>query len=103
MINSSSIKTILVPTDLSKLANNTLAVAVDIARDYDAEILLVHYLPFSIATGNTAEGSMEIASYLNEQEEIATENLQEIASSPNYQGVSITPIVSHRPAPEHGG
>ena len=87
-------KTILVPTDLSPLANNALHVAVDIARDYDAKILLVNYLPFSIATGSTAEGSLQIASYLNEQEEIATENLQKIAKHPDYQGVSITPIVS---------
>ena len=35
-------KTILVPTDLSELANNALAVAADIARTYGAEILLVH-------------------------------------------------------------
>lgn len=94
MTNPSAVKTILVPTDLSKLANNALHVAVDIARDYDAGILLVHYLPFSIATGSTAQGSMEIASYLNEREAIATEDLQKIADNQAYQGVSITPIVS---------
>ncbi len=87
-------KTILVPTDLSELANNALHVAVDIARDYDAEVLLVHYLPFSIATASTAEGSIQIASYLNEQEATATENLQKIADIADYQDISITPIVS---------
>ena len=87
-------KTILVPTDLSELANNALAVAADIARTYGAEILLVHYLPFSIATANTAEGSLVIASYLNEQEATATATLKKIAENPIYQGVSITPISS---------
>jgi nucleotide-binding universal stress UspA family protein len=87
-------KTILVPTDLTPLAEGALHVAADIARTYNADILLVHYLPFSIATASTAEGGMEIASYLNEQEMIATEALQNVAENPAYEDILITPIVS---------
>ncbi len=85
-------KTILVPTDLSELANNALAVAVDIARDYNAEILLVHYQPFSIARANTVEGSLSMLSYLDEQEDNDKAELQQVAENPAYNDVRISPI-----------
>lgn len=85
-------KTILVPTDLSELANNALAVAVDIARVYGAEILLVHYEPFSIARANTAEGSMSMLSYLDEQESNNKAELQQITENPDYHDIRIIPI-----------
>jgi nucleotide-binding universal stress UspA family protein len=85
-------KTILVPTDLSELANNALAVAVDLARVYGAEILLVHYQPFSIARANTVEGSMSMLSYLDEQEDNDKTELQHIAENPAYCDVCISPI-----------
>lgn len=85
-------KTILVPTDLSELANNALAVAVDIARVYGAEILLVHFQPFSIARANTAEGSLSMLSYLDEQEDNDKTELQRIAENPAYHDVRINPI-----------
>jgi nucleotide-binding universal stress UspA family protein len=85
-------KTILVPTDLSELADNALHVAVDIARTYGAEILLVHYLPFSIARATTMEGSMSMLSYLDEQEDNDTTELQQIAENPAYRDVRISPI-----------
>lgn len=87
-------KTILVPTDLSKLANNALAVAADLARTYGAEILLVHFQPFSIPRASTVEGSMSMLSYLDEQEDADKVELQQIADNPAYQDVCISPIVS---------
>ena len=85
-------KTILVPTDLSELANNALDVAVGLARTYGADILLVHYEPFSIARANTAEGSMTMLSYLDEQEGNNKAELQRIADNPAYHDVRIDPI-----------
>ena len=93
-INPSVMKTILVPTDLSDLANNALAVAVDLARTYGADILLVHYQAFSIARASTAEGSMAMMSYLDEQEDADKAELQQIAENPAYQDVRITPITA---------
>lgn len=85
-------KTILVPTDLSELANNALAVAVDVARTYGAEILLVHYEPFSLARANTVEGSMSMLSYLDELEDTDKAELQQVAENPAYHDVHISPI-----------
>lgn len=88
-------KTILVPTDLSELANNALAVAADLARTYGAEILLVHYLPFSIARISAYEDSVAIASYLNEEEANAITELQQVANNPLFHDISVTPITCH--------
>jgi nucleotide-binding universal stress UspA family protein len=85
-------KTILVPTDLSELANNALQVAVDLARTYGAEILLVHYQPLSIARATTMEGSLSMLSYLDEREDNDTTELQQIAENPAYRDVRISPI-----------
>ena len=85
-------KTILVPTDLSDLANNALVVAVDLARTYGAEILLVHFQPFSIARASTVEGSMAMMNYLDVQEDADKAELQQIAENPAYHDVRITPI-----------
>ena len=87
-------KTILVPTDLSVLANNALRVAVDLARDYGSEILLVHYQPLSVARANNAEGSLSMLSYLDEQEDNDKTELQKIAENPAYHDVRIRPITS---------
>ena len=85
-------KTILVPTDLSPLAEGALQVAADLARTYGAEILLVHYIPFSIASASTAEGAMVLTSYLDEQDDKAVADLQTIAGNPVYKDITIIPI-----------
>lgn len=94
MINPSAIKTILVPTDLSELANNALAVAVDLARVYGAEILLVCFQPFLIPRADTVEGSMSMLSYLDEQEDTDKTELKRIAENPAYHDVRISPIIA---------
>ncbi len=85
-------KTILVPTDLSPLADGALQVAVDLARTYGGQILLVHYLPFSRASANTLEGAMAMTSYLDEQHDTAVADLHEIAKNPLYKDITIVPI-----------
>ncbi|MDB5243553.1 MAG: universal stress protein UspA, partial [Spirosoma sp.] len=87
-------KTILVPTDFTPLAEGALGVAVDLARTYGADILLVHYLPYSIASASTAEGAMAMSSYFGEQEDEAESALQRLIENPAYQGVSITPVAT---------
>jgi nucleotide-binding universal stress UspA family protein len=85
-------KTILVPTDLSTLADGALQVAADLARTYNAEILLVHYIPFLIARANTVEGAMAMASYFDEKEDTAVVELQQQAANPIYKDLTIIPI-----------
>lgn len=86
-------KTILVPTDLSELAEGALRVAADLARTYDAQILLVHYVPFSIARANSIEGSMAMLTYLDEQEDSNESELKQLAQNPAYGDISIIPII----------
>lgn len=85
-------KTILVPTDLSPLADGALQVAADLARTYGADILLVHYIPFSIARVGVYEDSLAIANYLNEEEAEATSELHQAADNPIYKDITIIPI-----------
>ena len=85
-------KTILVPTDLSPLADGALRVATDLARTYGANILLVHYLPFAIAPVSADADATAIASFLNEEEAEATSEVQQAADNPLYHGIDITPI-----------
>lgn len=92
MINPSGMKTILVPTDLSPLADGALQVAADLARTYGADILLVHYLPFSIAPVSANADSIAVASYLNEEEAETTSDLRQVADNPIYHDITITPI-----------
>ncbi len=86
-------KTILVPTDLSPLADSALQVAADLARTYGAEIVLVHHLPFSMARAST-EDLPDMAKYLDKQEAKAKADLQRLAENPLYQGIPITPVIS---------
>ncbi len=85
-------KTILVPTDFSPLADDALRVAADLARTYKAEILLVHYIPFSIARGITIEGAMAMTRYLDEQDDTAVATLQELVDNPIYKDITIIPV-----------
>ena len=85
-------KTILVPTDFSALADDALRVAADLARTYSADIMLVHYIPFSIARATTVEGSMAMVSYLDEQDDTAVATLQEIVDNPLYKDINIIPV-----------
>ena len=86
------IKTILVPTDLSPLADGALRVAADLARTYGAEILLVHYLLFSVARSTGSEDSTAIVTYLNKQETDAKFDMQQVVANPVYQDVTISSI-----------
>ncbi|RIV17711.1 universal stress protein [Fibrisoma montanum] len=86
-------KRILVPTDLSELANRALPVAVRLARQYDADIFLVHYLPFAIVDPGLTEAPTAITTYLNDREEEVEAELTQLARHPDFQGVTIHPVV----------
>lgn len=100
-------KTILVPTDLSALADSALRVAVDLARTYRAEIRLVRYLPFLTALDSKSEDPMDIASSINEQQQIVEAELQQVVADLNYPGISVVPITCwnesghYEPIPSH--
>ena len=85
-------KTILVPTDLSQLGDSALRVAADIARAYHAEILLVHYLPFTIAHSSALISAATMTKYQKTEEERALAHMQTLTKNPYFQDVTITPI-----------
>ena len=86
-------KRILVPTDLSELANRALPVAARLARQYGAEITLAHYLPFAIVDPVLTEAPGAIAAYLDDRENEVEAQLAEICQRPDLKDVSIHPLV----------
>ncbi|KAB7730000.1 universal stress protein [Rudanella paleaurantiibacter] len=85
---------ILVPTDLSPLANAALPVAATLARQYGAEITLLHYVPYNLATPGLTEAPLPIANYIDEQEAEATQALQALCQDPQYADLTIKPMVT---------
>ena len=90
-------KTILVPTDLSPLTDQALSVAVNLARQHEAEILLLHSVIYPLpepiyAEVQTMPTERTVAAYKTiEQNALST--LQGFANSPAYFGVAIMPTL----------
>ncbi|WP_266367141.1 universal stress protein [Tellurirhabdus rosea] len=88
-------KTILVPTDFSPLSENALDVAADLARLYQAQIILLHlvqqeYLPLMVPEYSVGLADTLAADYEQARRE-AEESLWALAAHPKYAGVSILP------------
>ncbi|WP_461054415.1 universal stress protein [Spirosoma arcticum] len=90
-------KTILVPTDLSPLTDIALSVAVSLARQNQAEILLMHSVVYPLpepiyaeALTTTTERTLSI---YEDIEQDAHSILQRFANNPAYAGVAITPTL----------
>lgn len=84
-------KTILVPTDLSPITAYALNVAVDLARAYQAEIVLLHtVLSDYIPPADCVTGlSFDIGPVYEEAWKEADKELHKLATNPNYAGVTI--------------
>ncbi|MGA0555320.1 universal stress protein [Larkinella sp. VNQ87] len=86
-------KTILVPTDLSPMTTNALAVAVGLARTYGAEIILLHTVVYPLipqpAGDFTPEYSMVMAEHYEDTYQKAREAIEKLANNPAYTGVTI--------------
>ena len=90
-------KTILVPTDLSALTDNALAVAVTLARPLGATIMLLHSVAYPLPMTAYAESmgstiDYTVDTYL-ELEQDARETLGRLADNPAYADVPIHPIL----------
>lgn len=91
-------KTLLVPTDLSPLANAALPVAVRLAHRWGAEVRVLHFLPFTVIEPELSPAPVAMTRYLNEQTEEATEALERLCAQHQRDGVRITPVVSRHSA-----
>lgn len=87
-------KTILVPTDLSQLGDSALRVAADIARTYNAEIVLVHYLPLTVAHSSASISAATMTKYQKSEEDKALAHMQTIINGPAFHDVTIKPVTS---------
>ncbi len=86
-------KTILVPTDLSPLANTALPVAVSLARQYGAAVRVLHYLPLAIMDPDMSESPLMMAEYLDEQETQANATLNTLCAEYQTDAVPVTPVL----------
>lgn len=88
-------KTIVVPTDLSVDAACALSVAVDIASNYNATILLLHTVAYPVPVDAYPGGSAMLAEYTANTfatlDEEARESLQKLAHDYARPGVTIEP------------
>lgn len=91
-------KTILVPTDLSPLANAALPVAVALAQRWGAEVRVLHFLPFTVIEPELSPAPVVMTRYLDEQTTEATEALERLCAEHRREGVRLTPVVSRHSA-----
>lgn len=88
-------KTILVPTDLSPLANQALRVAASLARRTGAAITLLHYVPFFVSEEIMSDHTARIAAdYRNQQVAEARTELTALCQQPEFQDLTLTPVVA---------
>ncbi|WP_332368732.1 universal stress protein [Spirosoma telluris] len=84
-------KTILVPTDLSSITHYALDVAVDLARTYEAEIVLLHTVlnEFTPMADCVTGMAYDIGPVYEQSQKEAEEILNKLAENPRYTGVTI--------------
>lgn len=91
-------KTILVPTDLSSLANAALPVAVALAQRWGAEVRVLHFLPFTVIEPELSPAPVVMTRYLEEQTAEAAEALERLCTEQGREGVRLTPVLSRHSA-----
>ena len=85
-------KRILVPTDFSKHATNALKVAVQIAKEHDAEIVLLHMLELPQQTSDALDRGSEIPEIML-YKKLAVQRVNDLTESDILAGVKASNIV----------
>lgn len=85
-------KRILVPTDFSKHATNALKVAVQIAKEHDAEIVLLHMLELPQQTSDALDRGNEIPEIML-YKKMAVQRVEDLTNSDILSGVKASNIV----------
>lgn len=96
------LKKILWPTDFSEPAEEGLNIALELAAQFSAEILLVHVIaPMPTMYGTAAPAGFHIPSVLEELQESARKSLEEIRQAKIPAEIKSRPfVVNGRPAHE---
>lgn len=85
-------KRILVPTDFSKHAHNALKVAAQIAREHDAEIVLLHMLELPQQTSDALDRGNEIPEIML-YKKLAIQRVDDLTQSEILAGITASNIV----------
>ena len=85
-------KTILVPTDFSKHAENALKVAAQIAKKNDGEIILLHMLELSKSGNDALHTSHEIPELMFFKNS-ALKKLEELENATYLEGLNVSSLV----------
>lgn len=85
-------KKILVPTDFSKHATNALKVAVQLAKEHDAEIVLLHMLELPQQTSDALDRGSEIPEIML-YKKMAVQRIEDLTKSDLLSGVKASNIV----------
>ncbi len=91
-------KKILSPVDFSDLSNAALADAIDLAKLFHAEIVLVHVIPV-IAALPYDVSILKEGAYEDERDRAAQTQLQALADKITASGVKATAMVGHSNVP----
>ncbi|GAB4033686.1 universal stress protein [Spirosoma gilvum] len=90
-------KTILVPTDLSPITIYALDVAAELARTYQAEIILMHTVLYDVTSLEIADSvtgiSLDMGPLYEEAWNEAEKSLRKLIHNPAYADVSIKPVL----------
>ncbi|MEZ4810346.1 MAG: universal stress protein [Allomuricauda sp.] len=86
-------KSIIVPVDFSEQSENALKVAASLAKEHDAELLVLHMLELSPAI-------MSESGYVSQEQvvhliKVGEKRFADFLDKPYLKGVKITPVIKH--------
>lgn len=88
------IKKILVPTDFSKYSDYALQYAASLARDFGAELFLLHVVPEGdLRTMYDYPPDFPLEQILNDQKKLAEQQFEQIVRDEAKRGLKVTPLV----------
>jgi nucleotide-binding universal stress UspA family protein len=87
-------KTIVVPTDFSKCAQNALIYALDLAVAADARVVLLHVVFPNYNTENNVYEGMWIDDYIAQREKALKDLAHKIGRKPAWKSVRLDPVVT---------
>lgn len=93
------VNTILVPTDFSADADNALATATELARVFDAKIVLLHAYHVDVPVFSTMAGGYALPQgFYDDVRKYATSQIDEVVEKLAADGIEATGIVICEPA-----
>ncbi|RMF89285.1 MAG: universal stress protein, partial [Nitrospinota bacterium] len=91
---SVKIKKILMPTDFSKYSDYAMRYAATLAKDFGAELLILHVVPEGdLRSMYDYPSDFPLEQILNDQKKVAEQRFEEIVAEEEKRGIKVTPLV----------